>query len=430
MKSNIFAQDYLEVSPQKGDGIQSLLKRYLLPTDTFYFNKFIALNKKNLTAKNELIADRKYKLPVMLLLFDGTTIRSSLGIKDYNQAKKIQDYNNAMLEKKLRTKSFKQDYTLWVPIHLLEETNEINSKPNGKITDLSTDSTQKIEDNETPNKLRKINELKSLRGLDHKFFGKKHKNLDKLSNRLSGFVYFLDPGHGGIDPGAIGYRDGFELTEDEYAYDVTLRLAKRLIQHGALVFMAIIDSTDGIRDDKFLKNNTNEYFGDGKPITGDAKDRLQGRIDYINNINRKLPESYKKRLIVIHVDSRDTSQRIDVFFYYNPGDEKGKVYAEKIMDMLSLKYNKAQPGRGYYGNVSERNLFMLRNSPVLSIYIELGNIQNSRDQLRFIDPNNRQAIANWLCDGILHNDAPIKQSPKKSKITQKSPRKTKKIKNN
>ncbi len=419
---NSFAQDYLEVVPQRGEGIFSLLKRYSLPSDSSYFNKFVELNKKNLTTKNDLIQDRKYKLPIMLLLFDGTTIRSSLGIDDYNQAKLIQDYNNLMLDRKLRAKSFKQDNILWVPIHLIEEQqpNKNKSEIYQEIKqNVVTDTSKKTESIE---KLKKINENKAIKGLNPLFFGTKYKTIDKVSNRLLGFVYYLDPGHGGIDPGAIGYREGNELTEDEYAYDVTLRLARRLMQHGATVFMAVIDSTDGIRDDKYLKNNLNEYFGDGKPITGDAKERLQGRIDYINTIKRKIPEDYRQRLIVIHVDSRDTSQRIDVFFYHNPGDEKGKKYAENVMEMLTIKYDKAQPGRGYTGNVSERNLFMLRNSPVLSIYIELGNIQNYKDQQRFINPTNRQAIANWLCDGILHNDSPKVNItiPKKKQIKKKA----------
>lgn len=415
------AQDYLEIQPIKGDGIYSLLKRYSLPTDSLYFNKFVELNKKNLTPKNELIQDRKYKLPIMLLLFDGTTIRSSLGINDYNQAKRIQDFNNLMVQKGLKAQSFKQDHLLWVPIHLLDE-NIMDFQPDiAKDKDTKRKSVDTLIKSDPIDKLKKINENKAIKGLNPRLFGPRYKNIDKLSSRLTGFVYYLDPGHGGIDPGAIGYRDGHELTEDEYAYDITLRLARRLMQHGATVFLAVIDSTDGIRDHKYLKNNTNEYFGDGKVINGDAKERLQGRIDFINTMKRKIPEDYKQRLIVIHVDSRDTSQRIDVFFYHNPGDEKGKVYAEKIMEMLSLKYDKAQPGRGYSGNVSERNLFMLRNSPVLAIYIELGNIQNSKDQQRFIDPSNRQAIANWLCDGILNSDSPNipKPQPRKIKPTKK-----------
>ena len=76
----------------------------------------------------------------------------------------------------------------------------------------NNDATQK---SEQIDKLKKINENKVIKGLNRSLFGRNYKKIDKLSNRLAGYVYYLDPGHGGIDPGAIGYREGYELTEDE-----------------------------------------------------------------------------------------------------------------------------------------------------------------------------------------------------------------------
>ncbi len=406
--TQLISQDYLQIKPKKGDGILVILKRYNLPTDSSYIKKFISLNKKNLTNKDEIILDRTYSLPIALFVFDGTTIRSSLGIDDYNQAKKIQDYNNLMFEKKLKSKSFKTDNILWVPIHLLDE------KPSNhqNIKDKKPIETKEEVSKELNEKL--IATTKPIKKQSTSIFGRKYKKIPQINSKLSGYVFYLDPGHGGIDPGAIGEREGHEMTEDEYAYDVTLRLAHRLMQYGATVYMLVIDSTDGIRDEKYLKNNTDEYFGNGKSIQGDAKDRLQKRIDYLTTIHNKLPKATKERLIIIHVDSRDTSHRVDVFFYHNPGDNISKKYAENMMNTLNSKYEKSQPGRGYKGSVTDRNLFMLRNSPVLSVYIELGNIQNDKDQLRFINPNNRQAIANWLADGILKGENVI-SSPKKVK---------------
>lgn len=404
--SQLRSQDYLEIRPKKGDGILLILRRYNLPTDSSYIKKFISLNKKNLTNKDEIILDRTYFMPIALFVFDGTTIRSSLGINDYNQAKKIQDYNNLMFEKKLKSKSFKSDNILWVPIHLLDEKSSNNNNIEDKKP-VETKEEVKKESDEQP-----ITSTKSIKKQSTLIFGKKYKKIPKVNSKLSGYVFYLDPGHGGIDPGAIGEREGHEMTEDEYAYDVTLRLAHRLMQFGATVYMLVIDSTDGIRDEKYLKNNTDEYFGNGLSIQGDAKDRLQKRIDYLTAIHNIYSKTTKERLIVIHVDSRDTSHRVDVFFYHNPGDDVSKKYAEKMMNTLNKKYERSQPGRGYKGSVTERNLYMLRNSPVLSVYIELGNIQNEKDQLRFISPNNRQAIANWLADGILAGEMVISTTKK------------------
>jgi N-acetylmuramoyl-L-alanine amidase len=44
---------------------------------------------------------------------------------------------------------------------------------------------------------------------------------------------------------------------------------------------------------------------------------------------------------------------------------------------------------------------MLRHLQPATVYIELGNIRNIRDQDRLVIANNRQAVANWLCEGIL-----------------------------
>ena len=59
---------------------------------------------------------------------------------------------------------------------------------------------------------------------------------------------------------------------------------------------------------------------------------------------------------------------------------------------------------------------MLRNLNLPTAFIELGNIQNKNDQIRFIDKNNRQAVAKWLCEGALKAVVPKKEaSPKKKK---------------
>ena len=48
-------------------------------------------------------------------------------------------------------------------------------------------------------------------------------------------------------------------------------------------------------------------------------------------------------------------------------------------------------------------LYLIKNTRPPAVYIELGNIQNVRDQIRFIEENNRQALANWLTEGIIRD---------------------------
>ena len=34
-------------------------------------------------------------------------------------------------------------------------------------------------------------------------------------------------------------------------------------------------------------------------------------------------------------------------------------------------------------------------------YIEIGNLKNKKDQRRILDPDNRQALAKWITEGVL-----------------------------
>ncbi|MFR7876517.1 MAG: hypothetical protein ACLU4J_09060 [Butyricimonas paravirosa] len=46
--------------------------------------------------------------------------------------------------------------------------------------------------------------------------------------------------------------------------------------------------------------------------------------------------------------------------------------------------------------MSPRDLFVIKQSLPVAVFVELGNIQNSRDQQRFLLDDNRQALANWM----------------------------------
>ena len=89
-------------------------------------------------------------------------------------------------------------------------------------------------------------------------FGKEYATYQITSNELSGACFYLVSGHGGPDPGAIGIYQGRQLHEDEYAYDIILRLARELLSRGAKVHIIIQDKKDGIRDGHVLANSKRE----------------------------------------------------------------------------------------------------------------------------------------------------------------------------
>jgi N-acetylmuramoyl-L-alanine amidase len=231
-------------------------------------------------------------------------------------------------------------------------------------------------------------------------FGKNYSEVEILNDQLNGAVYYLMAGHGGPDPGAVGKYGGSLFCEDEYAYDVTLRLARNLIQNGATVYMITIDPDDGIRDDNYLKPDKNEKCYPNLTIPINQLRRLRQRTNAVNNLYKKHQKQFQ-RMIAIHLDSRSRGENIDVFFYHDERSKKGKKAARTLQNTFQEKYDTHQPGRGYNGTVSSRNLYVVRNTFPVAIYIELGNMNHQRDQQRFILSNNRQALANWLTEGLI-----------------------------
>ena len=234
-------------------------------------------------------------------------------------------------------------------------------------------------------------------------FGKALEHVDIIDQKLKGAVFYLVSGHGGPDPGAMGKIGTNILCEDEYAYDVTLRFGRELLTHGAKVYFIVRDPHDGIRNELYLKNSKDEVCYPDKAIPLNQVERLKQRVDAINTLSRnETPGSYK-RCIEIHVDARDTKKNIDIFFYHNSGSKNGERLATTMRNSIERKYQLRQPGRGYSGDVETRHLYMLEKTIPTAVFIELGNINHARDQQRLIFENNRQAIARWMCDGVIED---------------------------
>lgn len=240
-------------------------------------------------------------------------------------------------------------------------------------------------------------------------FGEKYSTLENRSKRLKNACFYIVSGHGGPDPGAITKVEGRELHEDEYNYDISLRVARNLMQEGATVYLIIQDESDSIRDERLLENSDTETAM-GQPIPESQIDRLKQRVEKVNTLyNNNKKEFNYIRAIEIHIDSRKPKEQIDVFFYHANNSES-RLTSYTLRDEIMAQYKKHQPNRAFVGDASYRDLYVLRNFAPPSVMIEIGNFQNIRDRERILNPNNRQAIANWLTKGFIKD---VKYNQKK-----------------
>jgi len=232
-------------------------------------------------------------------------------------------------------------------------------------------------------------------------FGKKYSYIPVEDNSLANKVYYVVSGHGGPDPGAMCKSCPSTLCEDEYAYDVSARLARNLMQHGAIVHLIIQDKDDGIRDDEILKCDKDERCM-GKKLPVNQLQRLKQRSVAVNTLYKKYQAQgiKEQKAIVIHVDSRNAGHKQDVFFYHYKHSKSGKKLANKMHEVFDKKYAKHQKDRGYHGYVEGKGLYVLRTMAPTTLFIELANIRNRSDHKRLLLSSNRQALANWLFEGL------------------------------
>ncbi len=374
------------VKAKKGDGVLNLLRRYKLHQFQCNVKAFYQINQMH---EGDLLFNGKlYKLPVYIYTYDGKSIRSTIGVNDWEKAVRIQEYNENLQANGIRKSHYTSSKILWVPFHEInceELTPEAISQKEEEPVDKSTT----IFPGKTSNHL----------------FGSDYSAYQVVDHSLAGKVFYILSGHGGPDPGTMCSDCQHTLCEDEYAYDVSLRLARNLLQHGATVEIVIQDKNDGIRDDKILRCDKDERLITGDKIPFNHVSRLKQRTDYINQQYRKHRSQGRNDQVVIsiHVDSNSKSHRQDVFFCHYRGSKASRKLAEQLRDTFEEKYAKHQKNRGYKGHLDARGFYVLRNTLPPAVLIELANIQNRNDHRRILLKDNRQALANWIFEGLTKN---------------------------
>ncbi len=233
-------------------------------------------------------------------------------------------------------------------------------------------------------------------------FGPEYEKVQRESDRLSGRIYYIVSGHGGPDPGTVGRYAGRRLPEDEIAYDVSLRLARRLLEEGATVYLVVQDPDDGIRDgSRFPLDHDERYLGGGR-ISLSQLARLRDRVRIVNRLYADNGgAATPQRVLSVHVDARGSRRKPQIDVHFLVASRRGGRMARSLRAAFRHQYARVQPGRGYDGTIDVRNLYVLRHTRPVAVLVELGNIRNSLDQQRLTRARNRQAVADWLVDGLV-----------------------------
>ena len=191
-----------------------------------------------------------------------------------------------------------------------------------------------------------------------------------INNIQTRKTVIIDPGHGGIDVGAVGIDGSLEKNIN---LSISLDLYDYLMVSGINAVLT--------RDGDY------EVYRAGEQRT---KSDLYNRMDYINSV----PDSI---LISIHQNHFENEAEWGTQIWYSPNDEKSPTIADKILN--SVKRN-IQPENKRINKKSDNSYYILYKAQKPSVMVECGFVSNENENKRLQDKEYQRDMAYSILAGI------------------------------
>lgn len=185
-----------------------------------------------------------------------------------------------------------------------------------------------------------------------------------------GYTIVVDPGHGGIDPGSIGYKT--KTRESDLNLKLSLMLAEKLRAVGVRVIMTRTD-------DNALAEGTGKEF---------KKRDMQLRKEMIDKIRPNM-------VISVHMNSYTNHTLRGAKVFYDKRSDISKRIAESIQNQFSQNLEASN-------NVaSVGDYYMLKCTESPSVIAECGFLSNARDEQLLLDEKYQEKIVNCIFVGVM-----------------------------
>ena len=186
---------------------------------------------------------------------------------------------------------------------------------------------------------------------------------------LGGKTVLIDAGHGGVDPGAVGYNNTLEK-------DINLEVAKRLhlllSQAGCNVVMLREEDRD---------------FGSSNKLMQRKREDLAYRI---NEAVKTKADIY----LSIHANSFPDPGQFGPQVFYHPNSPEGEKLAVSIQERLNLLSEKQRSAK------ANQTYFILKNTGMVAVTVETGFLSNPEEEKKLNQPDYQQKLAMAVFEGL------------------------------
>lgn len=205
---------------------------------------------------------------------------------------------------------------------------------------------------------------------------------------LSGRIIALDPGHGGLDGGAVSKKG---LEEKDVTLSIALYLRDFLQEAGALVVMTR-------EEDKDLADEGTRGYSRRK--TEDLKQRVR----FVN-------ESTADVLVGIHLNAIGSSKWYGAQTFYFPGRKESERMAHFIQAEIREKLQNTTREPQKNGTV-----YLLKSVDIPSVLVEVGFLSNPEEAAKLSDKEYQRQMANVIYQGLLRYYSEEEMSDDETKV--------------
>lgn len=193
--------------------------------------------------------------------------------------------------------------------------------------------------------------------------------VDAINNDLPlfGKVIFVDPGHGGRDPGTSYGK----ILEKDIVLEISKELREQLMKKGAIVYMTRETDTD----------------------LSSKWDSLKKRGDLYRRI--LMYKEYNAELYLsIHLNYYSGSSESGAEVLYNPINSENKKFGEILM-------NNFKTALGSKRILKKTDLYMYKNTTVPGVLIECGFLSNPNERYLLRKKSYQKKLSQIIVDSVI-----------------------------